>query len=273
MLFAPEEMLLIAGSPSLRRAVIDQLADLGLAGLRRRVRDLRPDAPAAEQPAPGDPRGGRRPRRAPVLGHRVPRLRRRHRRRAAAPARDAGRAAGRRPCRDRPRRGGRRPADPALRDERPATPRRVAAGRPRPAPGRDGRQGGLERLHARRAASRRPGVRAGGPGPGHVRLARPAADGDPGPQAGRARRGHRPGRPAAAPAPRRRLLRARPGAPVAPGPPHRGPAPGLRDDDDARRPRPGAARDRDGLGGARRSRRRRARGADPADAADAVSRP
>ena len=104
-----------------------------------------------------------------------------------------------------------------------------------------------------------------------VRLARPAADGDPGPQAGRARPGDRPGRPPAAPAPRRRLLRARPGAAGAPRPADRGAAPGVRDDDDARRPRPGAARDRDGLGGARR-----AGGAElaaAADAADAASWP
>ena len=92
-------------------------------------------------------------------------------------------------------------------------------------------------------------VRAGRPGPGRVRVARPAADGDPLVQARRARPADRAGRAAAAPAPRRRLLRARPGPPRAPRPAHRGPAPGLRDDDDARRPRPGAAGDRDELGG------------------------
>ena len=48
------------------------------------------------------------------------------------------------------------------------------------------------------------------------------------------------GRPAAAPA-RRRVLRARPGAPRAPRPPDRGAAAGVRHDDDARRPRPGPA--------------------------------
>ena len=56
-------------------------------------------------------------------------------------------------------------------------------------------------------------------------------------------------RPAAAPAPRRRLLRARPGPAGPPRPPDRRAAAGVRDDDDARRPRPGAARDRDALGG------------------------
>ena len=270
VLFAPEEMLLIAGSPSLRRAVIDQLAASGspayadaFATYARTLQQRNSLLRAIREEGAG-------PRRAPVLGRRVPRLR-------AAPSSPSGGA-----CSPTlagplaaahaeiaPDEAAAGPADPALRDERPATPRRVAAGRPRPAPGRDGRQGGLERLHARRAASRRPGVRAGRPGPGHVRLARPAADGDPGPQARRARRGDRPGRPPAPPAPRRRLLRARPGAPVAPRAPDRGPAPGLRDDDHARRPRPGAARDRDGLGGARPGRPAPS-SPPPADAVDAV---
>ena len=150
-------------------------------------------------------------------------------------------------------------ADPALRDERAATPRGVATGRARAAPGRDGREGGLERLDARRAASRRPrrssSTAATSPAfasRGQQRtaiLAFKLAELD---LRDRARR------PPAAPPPRRRLLRARSGAPLAPRPADRGPAPGVRDDDDARRPRPGAARDRDGLGGARRSRRRRA---------------
>ena len=38
-----------------------------------------------------------------------------------------------------------------LRDERPAAPRRVGPRRPRPPARRDGREGGLERVHARRA--------------------------------------------------------------------------------------------------------------------------
>ena len=59
VVFAPEDMLLIAGSPSLRRAVIDQLAAVGIAGLRRRPGHVRADAPAAERPAPRDPRGRR----------------------------------------------------------------------------------------------------------------------------------------------------------------------------------------------------------------------
>ena len=161
-------MLLIAGSPSLRRAAIDQLADAALAGLRRRPRDLRPDAPAAEQPAPGDPRGGRRRATSSGSGT-TPFLDAGggDRRRAAAPARRRWPGRWPRPTpRSPPTR--RRPArlTPALRDERAATPRRVAAGRPRPAPGRDRREGGLERLDARRAASRRPGLRARRPRPG-----------------------------------------------------------------------------------------------------------
>ena len=68
VVFAPEDMLLIAGSPSLRRAVIDQLAVLRLAGLRGRPGDVWPDAPAAQQPAPGDPRGRRLAGRAPLSG-------------------------------------------------------------------------------------------------------------------------------------------------------------------------------------------------------------
>ena len=131
------------------------------------------------------------------------------RRRAPAAARGPGRAAGGGPRRDRPGRGGRRPPDAPLRDQRAATPRGVAAGRARPAARRDGRQGGLERFDADRPAPRRPGLRARRPRPRVVRVARPAADRDPGPQAGRARRRDRARRaPAAAPA-RRRLLRAR----------------------------------------------------------------
>ena len=143
----------------------------------------------------------------------------------------------------------------ALRDERAGRGRGVAAGRPGPAPGRDRREGGLERGDARRAAPRRHGLRAGRPRPGRVRLARPAADRDPGPQAGRARPADGARRPAArcsssttcsASSTRtaaRHLVRRIADA-----------APGVRDDDDARRPRPGAARPGDQLGGRRRRR-------------------
>ena len=154
VLFAPEEMLLVAGSPSLRRAALDQLAVGRLAGLRRRARDVRPDAPAAQQPAAGDPRGGRVARRAALLGRRVPRRRRRRSspsacgcsRRWPSPLAAAH-------AEIAPEEAAAGAADAALRDERAGTPRGVAAGRARPAPGRDGRQGGLERLDARRAAS------------------------------------------------------------------------------------------------------------------------
>ena len=95
----------------------------------------------------------------------------------------------------------------------------------------------------------------GRPGPRDLRLARPAADRHPRPQARRARRRHGARRPPAAAPPRRRLLRARPGAPVAPRPPDRGAAPGVRDDHHAGRSRSRAARDRDGLGGPHRPRR------------------
>ncbi len=64
--------------------------------------------------------------------------------------------------------------------------------------------------------------------------------------------------PAAPPA-RRRLLRARPGATLAPGPADRRTAPGVHHDHDARRPRRLAARGRDRLGGPGRSRGRRPR--------------
>ena len=61
VLFAPEEMLLVVGSPGLRRAAIDQLAAQRSAAYAARPRDVRPGAPAAQQPAAGDPRGaGRR---------------------------------------------------------------------------------------------------------------------------------------------------------------------------------------------------------------------
>ena len=70
----------------------------------------------------------------------------------------------------------------------------------------------------------------------------PAADGDPRAQAGRAGPRDRARRAAAAPPAGRRLLRARPGAARAPRSTDRRAAPGVRHDDDARRPRPGAAR-------------------------------
>ena len=123
VVFAPEEMLLIAGSPSLRRAALDQLAVGGLACLRGRPHDVWPDTPATQQPSSGDPRGGRLAGRAPVLGHGLPRRRRHDRRRAPAASRGPRRPAGGCSRRDRAGRGVGGSARPSLRDERPAAPR------------------------------------------------------------------------------------------------------------------------------------------------------
>ena len=68
MLFAPEEMLLVVGSPGLRRAAIDQLAAQRWPAYAARPRHLHPDAPAAEQAAPGDPRGAGDARRSSGSG-------------------------------------------------------------------------------------------------------------------------------------------------------------------------------------------------------------
>ena len=162
-------------------------------------------------------------------------------------------------CRDRDRRGGGGHPGRALFDERAGGPRRDAAGDAGPPAGRDRGQGGLERRHAHRAAPRRPGLRARRARPGGLRLARPAADRDPLVQAGGAGPADRAGRPGAAPAARRRLLRARPGPPRPPRAAHRRPPAVVRDHHDPRRPRPIAARDRHQLGGPGRGRPRPAR--------------
>ena len=248
----------------LRRAAIDtlaasrspsfaaELATYGRAlqqrnGLLRAIREGRPAATSCATGTRPSSSAGQRGRRGP-----------------AGDARGARRAAPPGPRRDRPRRG---PADRPLRDQRPAAARRVGPRRARPATRRDGREGGLERVDARRAAPRRPRLRARGPRPGRVRLARPAADGDPRPQARRARPPDRARRPTAAPPARRRLQRARPGPARPPRPADRRAAPGVRHDDDARRPRPGAARGRRELGGRGRARRRDAGAAPPIRAA------
>ena len=212
VLFAPEEMLLVIGSPSLRRAALDLLAaarfpayadDLSTYGrtlqqrngLLRAIREetRRRATSCASGTATLLDAGGR-----VVDG-------------APAAARRARRAARRGPRRDRPGRGRGRPADAALRDQRAGRPGRDAARRPGPPAGRDGREGGLERLDAHRAAPRRPRLRPRRARPGRLRLARPAAHGHPRLQAGRARPADRARRPAAAAPPRRRLQRARPG--------------------------------------------------------------
>ena len=249
VVFAPEEMLLVAGSPSLRRGALDQLAAARspryadaqttyTRTLQQRnslLRAIREEGASRDELRYWDTTF------VEAGGEIV----------AAAPAapRRPGRAAGGRPRRDRARRGRReRSADP-LRHERAGTPRRVAAGRPRPTARRDGRQGGLERLDARRSASRRPRVRARGPGSRRFRVARPAADGDPRLQAGRTGPADRARRPAAAAPARRRLLRTRPGPARPPRASDRRAAPGVHHDDDPGRPGSGASGGRHELGG------------------------
>ena len=174
VVFAPEEMLLVVGSPGLRRAALDQLAaqrsaayarDLATYGRTLQQRNSLLRAIREEQAGRDELRfwdgsfldagGG-------------------DRRRAPASARGPGGAARAGPT---PRSPPRRPRAArlaiALRHERAGTPRRDAAGRPGPAPGGDGRQGGLERLDARRSAPRRPRLRARRPR--HVRGSRRGA--------------------------------------------------------------------------------------------------
>ena len=218
-------MLLIAGSPSLRRAVLDQLAASGSPAYADALSDLRPDAPAAEQPAPGDPRGGRVARRAPVLGRRVPRRRRRR----SSPSGGA--------CSTTL-------AGPLAAAHAEIAPDEAAAGRltlryvtnAPPLPGESPRDALARRLAETAEKEVWNGSTLVGPHRddlvfeldgrdlADVRLARPAADGDPGPQARRARPPDAARRPPAAPPARRRLQRARPGAPLAPRPADRGAA-------------------------------------------------
>ena len=255
-LFAPEEMLLVAGSPSLRRggarparrrasspAYADALATYGRTLQQRNslLRAIREEGASRDELRFWD--GAFLDAGAAIVAER--------RRLLEVLAEPAGRG----PRRDRPGRGRRGAADPrATRRTRRRSPgsrrgTRWPGAWPRPPRRRSGtapRSIGPHRddlvfeLDGRDLAT--------------LRLARPAADRDPRPQAGRARPPHGARRPAAAAAARRRLLRARPGAALAPGAADRRAAPGVRDDDDARRPRPRAAGDRDGLGGPHRTR-------------------
>ncbi len=70
VMFAPEEMLLVAGSPSLRREALDRLAGQRSAAVPARPRHLRTRAPAAERPAAADPRGAGDARRSSGSGTR-----------------------------------------------------------------------------------------------------------------------------------------------------------------------------------------------------------
>ena len=239
VLFAPEDMLLIVGSPSLRAEPARCAGGAARADRSGGDVDVPAHAHAAQLAAAPHPRGGGRPRRAAPTGTAVivengaRILDWRH-----ETLDGAGRAAGRRrTARSRPR----RPAC-ALRYASNVEPGagREQRGRAAPSPARDGRQGGLERRHAGRAAPRRLRLRVRRARADRVRLARPAAHGHPGPQAGRAGPAHGARRPPAAAAARRCLQRARSRAPRPPRASHRQPAPGHRDDHHARRPRPGA---------------------------------
>ena len=169
VLFAPEEMLLVAGSPSLRRAALDLLAGQRSPALRRATlatygralqqRNGLLRAIREEQRRRATSCGsGTRPSSTPAA--RIVEERQRLLDALAGPL-----AA--RPRRDRAR-GGRGGGADASRyaTNAPAARRRDAAGRPGAPPRRDRREGGLERRDAHRAASRRPRLRAGRPRPG-----------------------------------------------------------------------------------------------------------
>ncbi len=206
----PEEMLLIAGSPSLRRAAIDQLwpalgspayaDDLATYGRTLQQRNSLLRAIREEQAPRGTSCGsGTAPsstRRRSIVAERPP----------AARTTWPGRWPRRTP---RSRRTRRRPArlDAALRDERAAT--RPARRRATPWPA------GWPRRPTRRSGTARRSIgphrddlvfELDGRDLAGVRVARPAADRDPGLQARRARPPHRARWPPAAAPARRRLL-------------------------------------------------------------------
>ena len=143
----------------------------------------------------------------------------------------------------------------SLRHQRPAPSRRDAARCPEPPSRRDRREGGVERLDAGRPAPRRRDVRLAGRDR-RLRVARPAAHGDP-----RAKLAELDlltaldGRPPCSCSTTCSRSSIRSGAP--PRAPDRRAAPGVRDDDHARRPRSGAPLDRDAVGGGCRRRRDR----------------
>ena len=256
VLFAPEEMLLVAGSPSLRRAVLDQLAAssspayadaLATYGrtLQQRnslLRAIREDGASRDELRFWD--GAFLDAGATIVAERRRLLEVLAEPLAAAHAEIAPEeaAAARLTLRyetNAPPLPGELPRDALARRLAETAEKEVWNGSTLIGPHRDDL---VFELDGRDLAS--------------LRVAGPAADRDPRPQAGRARRHHGTRRSAAAAAARRRLLRARPGPPLAPGPAHRRVAPGVRDDDDARRPRSRVAGHRDRLGGPHRARRR-----------------
>ena len=240
-MFAPEEMLLVAGSPSLRREALDRLAgqrspayarDLATYGRALQQRNGLLRLIREEQATRAELRfwdatllevGHGRPRGAP------------------APARRARRAAGRGPRGDRARRGRGRPARPSAyatnAPQQPGESVRDALARRLAETAEKEAWNGTTLIGPHRDdlvfEMARPAARL-------VRVAGPAADGDPRVQAGRGGPADGARRPPAAAPPRRRVQRARSGAAVAPRPADRRPAPGVRHDDDARRPRPRA---------------------------------
>jgi len=173
VVFAPEDMLLVVGSPALRRSVLDRLAShlypayaSDLATYSRALQQ-RQWAPACDSGGTGDPG------RAPVLGSAVPRRRRGRRGGAASAARRAGWAAGGRTCRDRARGGRPGPPHAAVPDERAA-----GRGRVRPATRwlagssrRPTRKPGTGRRSSGRTATTLPSCSRGGTSPSSPRAA------------------------------------------------------------------------------------------------------
>ena len=210
VLFAPEAMTLVTGSPSVRR---DELDDLVTQLHPTHARSLATYGRALvqrEQPAASGARGrARAPTSFPtgtVCSWRK-----------AALSLNAGQ-----PCslslpnlcvgaqRDRAGRGG---ARAGLRHERYAVSRRDTGRRDPPAAGGNRGQGNMERPDADRTPPRRRPLPAGRARPGRLRVTRAATDGHLGTKARGAGRAGAHRRSYAAPPARRRVQRTRPGAP------------------------------------------------------------
>ena len=190
VVFAPEEMLLVAGPPSLRRGMLDALAgpaDARPPGRSRRLR--RASSPSATPSCARSARARRRPTscrtwdaRLVDTGAAVLGARQRVLAEVAAPLAAAHAEIA---------------ADEGIltityESNVVPAPGEAVPRRARPPACRHGGEGGVERSDARRAAPGRPGLPTRRARPGHVRIAGAAADRDPRPQAGRARP---PGRP------------------------------------------------------------------------------